>query len=110
VNSRTNPYDYELLSSDLIIRLNHARPNLEFVLQRMTEWFGGDRQDHFPLFWALWSLLQGAFTLMKILPAEEADAVQASTETAIRALIRNRAAFDVQQIQEKYRQQVPAGS
>ena len=93
VNCRKNPHDYELLGSDLITRLNHSRPNLEFILKRMAAWYGGDPQDHFRLFSALWSLLQGAFTLMQIVPSREADVVQSSTETAIKLLIQNRGAF-----------------
>lgn len=87
------PYEYELLTSDLVTRLNEPRPSLEFVLRRTAEWFGGRPEDHYSLIVALWSLLQGTVMLLKTLPAEQAGIIRSSLAVSVRILIRNRSQF-----------------
>ena len=88
-----NPHDYELLSSDLIAKLNEPRPTVQMALEKTAEWYGGLPEDHYPLILALWSLLQGAIVLLQSLPKKEAPVIQASFTTAVRVLIRERQAF-----------------
>jgi len=88
-----NPHDYELLSSDLIAKLNEPRPTVQFVLEKTAQWFGGLPEDHYPLILALWSLLQGAIVLLQTLPEREARVTRSSLTTAVRVLIRDRQAF-----------------
>ena len=98
------PHEYELLSSDLIAKLEHPRPNLEFALARAAEWFGGRPNDHYPLILALWSLLQGTIALLKTLPHKQHGATLSSATTAARVLIRNRVAFTRAKVRESLRE------
>lgn len=53
------PREYQLMMSGLLARAGKARPNVDFVLQRASQWLGGDPQDHMSLVYVLSSLLHG---------------------------------------------------
>jgi len=57
------PREYLLLNSGLIGRVSKARPNLDYVVERTSEWLGGAPGEHTPLVLALWALAHGAAML-----------------------------------------------
>lgn len=87
------PREYQLMMSGLLARAGKARPNVDFVLQCASRWLGGDVEDHFPLVYALASLLHG-HVMLKISesvpqrPGYEMDEV---LKTVVDLLIANEA-------------------
>jgi len=57
------PREYMLMNSGLIGRVSKNRPNLDFVMERASEWSGGAPGEHAPLVLALWALAHGTATL-----------------------------------------------
>jgi AcrR family transcriptional regulator len=57
------PREYLLMNSGLIGRVSKTRPNLDFVVERTSEWLGGAPGEHTPLVLALWALAHGAAML-----------------------------------------------
>jgi len=57
------PREYLLMNSGLIGRVSKTRPNLDFVMERTSEWLGGAPGEHAPLVLALWALAHGAAML-----------------------------------------------
>lgn len=53
------PREYELMMSGLLARTGKTRPNVDFVMQCASRWLGSNAEDHFPLVYALASLLHG---------------------------------------------------
>src|SRR5215472_12898796 len=47
------PREYELMMSGLLARMAQGRPNLDFVIGRATEWFGGARAENEALVYGL---------------------------------------------------------
>jgi AcrR family transcriptional regulator len=57
------PREYLLMNSGLIGRVSKNRPNLDFIMERTSEWLGGAPREHTPLVYALWALSHGAAML-----------------------------------------------
>ncbi len=57
------PREYLLLNSGLIGRVSKTRPNLDFVIERTSEWLGGEPGEHAALVYALWALAHGTAML-----------------------------------------------
>ena len=57
------PREYLLMNSGLIGRVSKTRPNLDFIMERTSEWLGGAPGEHAPLVLALWALAHGAAML-----------------------------------------------
>ena len=57
------PREYLLMNSGLIGRVSTNRPNLDFVMERTSEWLGGEPGEHAPLVYALWALAHGTAML-----------------------------------------------
>jgi AcrR family transcriptional regulator len=96
-----HPREYELMMSGLLAKMTKSRPNVEFVVSKSGEWFGGTPEDHRSLVLALWSLIHG--TIMLIISGTLPDADVASALAAFRKsltlLVENRARIGKKRVQ-----------
>lgn len=85
------PREYELMTSGLLARMSKTRPNIDFLLQRCAEWFGGVPADHRSLIMSTWPLVHG-LALLKIsgtLREQDFPIARMAVEKAIDVLIDN---------------------
>jgi AcrR family transcriptional regulator len=89
------PREYTLLLSAPMSRRVEERPNLNLVLHRCAEWFGGRAEQYVPLAHALVSLVHG-HVMLKISgyePWTAEEELQAALDKAVDILVANQAKF-----------------
>ena len=59
----SRPREYELMMSGLLARMTQERPNLNLVLSRVANWYGGTPAEHESLVFTLYCLLHGCALL-----------------------------------------------
>lgn len=59
----SRPREYELMMSGLLARMTQERPNLNLVLSRVANWYGGTPVEHESLVFTLYCLLHGCALL-----------------------------------------------
>ena len=79
------------MQSGLLARVTNARPNLDFVVARSSEWLGGEPSEHTPLVYALWALSHGTAMLRVSGSVREGDfpKMRAAFTRAIDILVAN---------------------
>jgi len=88
-----HPREYELMMSGLLAKMTKSRPNVEFVVRKSAEWFGGKPEDHRKLVLALWSLIHGTImlTISGTLPDGDVASAKAVFRRSVTVLVENRA-------------------
>ena len=86
-----HPREYLLMTSGLLGRVSRARPNLDFVIERSSEWLGGAPGEHAPLVFGLWALSHGTAMLRISGSVREEDfpKLQAAFTRALGVLVAN---------------------
>jgi len=86
------PREYELMTSGMLARVTKSRPNVEFVILKVTEWWGGSPDENRSLVMALWSMTHGLI-MLKIsgtLPEADFPGALVAFHESVSLLIENR--------------------
>jgi AcrR family transcriptional regulator len=87
-----NVHDYELVTSGMFTKAGEPRPNVEFMKQRGSEWFGGSPEDYGGLVLGLWALIHGTAMLLisQAVTDDYATELRAVFPASVETLVRTR--------------------
>lgn len=89
----SRPREYELMMSGLLARMTEERPNLDLVMSRSAEWFGGTPKEHEGLVFTLYCLLHGCAlaTISRSVEAALSPNINQAVKRAVDILVSNEA-------------------
>lgn len=89
----SRPREYQLMMSGLLARMTKARPTLDFVIMRSSEWLGGGPNDHRGLVLVLGALAHGAamFKISGVLSDQNFQDLQTALPKTVKLLVANAA-------------------
>jgi AcrR family transcriptional regulator len=86
-----HPREYQLIMSGLLARMSKSRPNIDLLVERSSEWLGGQSCEHRSLVLALAALAHGTamFRITNVVLEEDYPTLRAAYAAAVDVLIAN---------------------